>query len=177
MVPGRVLGRFETGMKSEGRLVGPKVMIGSFVQAEREIKCERRIWRIEWRLRFRKPHRRIEWGRKTEETEAGNIDTDIGMEVHSTVRENHGQGRDEERVMWSHEDLRMSAYSEVNIDAWVEPMEGKRGTERDGTPRCSGRGDGRTKGGTHAVRGTRIRRAIGMTGGPIGEHTWQTKSG
>ena len=76
--------------------------------------------------------------RAMEDTEAGIPDTDVGMEVHPTMREHHGQGRNGERVMWSHEDLRRSAYSEVNIDVWVEPTEGKRGTERDNTTRCSG---------------------------------------
>ena len=53
--------------------------------------------------------------------------------------------------MWSHEDLRMSAYLEVNIDAQVEPSEGKCGMKRDGTPRCLGRGDGLTEGEKHAA--------------------------
>ena len=51
-----------------------------------------------------------------------------------------------------HEDLRASAYSEVNIDMWVEPTEGKRGMERDSTRRCSGRGDDQAKGGTKVSR-------------------------
>ena len=33
------------------------------------------------------------------------------------------------RALQLHEDLRASVYSEVNIDVWVEPMEGKRGTK------------------------------------------------
>ena len=49
---------------------------------------------------------------------------------------------DEEHIMWSHKDRRMSVYSEVNIDAQVEPLEGKCRMKRDGTPRCLGRGDG-----------------------------------
>ena len=86
------------------------------------------------------------------DTEAGNTDTDVGMEVHSTAREHRGQGRNEECVMWSHENLRMSVYSKVDIDAQVEPSEGKCEMERGSTPRYLGRGDGRAEGGTHAAR-------------------------
>ena len=83
--------------------------------------------------------------RAAKDVEARSTDADVGMEDFSTMRENFEQGRNEERVMWSHEDRRMSVYSEVNIDAQVEPLEGKCGMKRDGMPRCLGRGDGRTK--------------------------------
>ena len=89
--------------------------------------------------------------RATKDSEAGIPDADVGMEVHPTMREHHGQGRNGERVMWSHEDLRRSAYSEVNIDAWVKPMEGKHETEGDDMPRCLGRGDDWAEGGTYEV--------------------------
>mgnify|MGYP007130497865 FL=1 len=49
--------------------------------------------------------------RATKDTVAEDTATDVGVEVRSTAREHHEQGRNEERVMWSHEDQRMSAYS------------------------------------------------------------------
>ena len=77
------------------------------------------------------------------------------MEVRSTAREHGEKGRSEERVMGSRKDQRTSAYSGDNIDAGEEPTEGKRGEERVGMPRYSGRGDNRTKGGTHGAREAR----------------------
>ena len=68
------------------------------------------------------------------------------------MREHREQGRNEERVMWSHEGRKMSMYSKVNIDAQEEPSEGKCEMKRDSTPRCLGRGDNRTEGGKHAAR-------------------------
>ena len=47
---------------------------------------------------------------------------------------------------------RTSAYSEDNDYTREQPTEGMRGVEGVGTPRYSGRGDGRTKGGTHTTR-------------------------
>ena len=63
---------------------------------------------------------------------------DVGLEVHSTMREHCGQGRNEEYIMWSLKDLGSSAYSTVDINARVEPSEGKRGTEGDDVLRCFG---------------------------------------
>ena len=53
-----------------------------------------------------------------------NTNTDVEMEVRSTVRWHREQGRNDEFVMWPHQDLGMSAYLEVHIDAQVEPSEG-----------------------------------------------------
>ena len=61
-----------------------------------------------------------------EDTEAGNPRTDVGVEVRSTMREHRGQGQNEEHIMQSHKDLRKSSYSEVNIDAWIEPTKEER---------------------------------------------------
>ena len=49
----------------------------------------------------------------------------------------HAQHREIKHALKPHKDLTASAYSEVDIDAWVEPTEDKRGVERDNTPRCS----------------------------------------
>ena len=76
--------------------------------------------------------------RAVNDTEAGDVDTDVGMEVRSTAREHGKQGRNKERVMGSPMDRRMSAYSEENDDTREEPMEGTRRAERVGTSRCSG---------------------------------------
>ena len=89
--------------------------------------------------------------RAAKDTKAGNTDIDVGMEVRSTAREHREQGINEECVMWSNEDWRMSAYSEVNIDAQEEPSEGKFEMKGDDTLRCLRRGDGRTEGEKHAA--------------------------
>ena len=61
------------------------------------------------------------------------------------------KGEIRKRVIWSHEDRKMSAYSEVNIDAQEEPSEGKFEMKGDDTLRCLRRGDGRTEGEKHAA--------------------------
>ena len=115
--------------------------------------------------------------RAAKDAEEGYTDMDVGMEVCSIAREHRKQGRNKGRVMWSHKDLRANAYSKDNNDTWVEPMGGKRGTERGCTPRCLGRGGRRAEGGTHMTRYARggIRRAIGVTGSASGGHTQRTK--
>ena len=87
----------------------------------------------------------------TKDAEAESTDTDIGMVVHSTVREHHRQGRNKEHVMWSLKNLGMSTYFKVDVDVRVEPSECKRGTKGDGASTCLGRGDGRVEGGTYEV--------------------------
>ena len=77
---------------------------------------------------------------------AKDTDTDVGMEVRSTMREHGEKGRSEERVMGSRKDRRTSAHSVNNDDTRKGPMEGMHGAERVGTPKCSGCGGGQTNG-------------------------------
>ena len=102
---------------------------------------------------------------------ARNTDTD----VRSTAREHREQGRNEERVMWSHEGRKMSMYSKVNIDAQEEPSEGKCEMKRDSTPRCLGRWmvEPKAEHASHARGG--IQRAIKVTGNLFEGQAWRMK--
>ena len=90
--------------------------------------------------------------RAANDTEAGDADTDVRMKVRSTAREHDKEGIIKEHIMGSPTSRRTSAYSEDNDYTREQPTEGMRGVEGVGTPRYSGRGDGRTKGGTHTTR-------------------------
>ena len=66
-------------------------------------------------------------------------DTEVGVMARSTAREHDEQGESEKRVMGSSNDRSTSTHSEESIDIRGKPMEGNRGAERVGTPRCAAR--------------------------------------
>ena len=74
----------------------------------------------------------------------------VRMVVYSTVRENHEEGRDEMRVMWSPKCLGTLTYlKEVFVDVRVELSGGNRETRKDDMPKCLDRRDGPGKGGAY----------------------------